>query len=412
MESVLDTSLIRPHMKILFLAPQPFFRERGTPIRARQFVTAMGKAGHEVDILCYPFGDDIKIPGVTIHRSPRVPFIRDVKVGPSLAKFPLDFFFCIKAFWMCLRHRYVVIDAVEESAFFAVWLKRIFKCSLVYHLDSLISHQLEYSGFLSRRSPLLRLVRWIETRTMVTATACITVCVPIEEQIQQRAPNTRSYVIEDAPLFDTVPEMGKKSSDIRKRCGIGDHYTALAVYTGNSADYQGVELMLEAMGVVHRQHPELRLAVVGPMGRKEEALKAMCSRLGIEDCTLFVGVRPMEEIPAWLEAGDMLLSPRIAGTNTPLKVYSYMQSHSPIVATDLPVNTNVLSASTAVLTPPDAEGFARGMIKLLLHPHIGKRCAHHATVLVQEKYSLARFRRQVEEVIAYVSESRKNQAAG
>ena len=62
--------------RILFISPQPFFVERGSPIRAMQCLRAMAGAGYEVDILCYPFGWAMDIPGVHVIRSLRVPGIR------------------------------------------------------------------------------------------------------------------------------------------------------------------------------------------------------------------------------------------------------------------------------------------------------------------------------------------------
>ena len=77
-------------MKVLLVSSQPFFRVRGTPINILNLVRALSGAGHEVDLLCCPFGEDIGVPGLRLLRSPRVPGLRDVKVGPSAAKFPLD----------------------------------------------------------------------------------------------------------------------------------------------------------------------------------------------------------------------------------------------------------------------------------------------------------------------------------
>ena len=47
---------------------------------------------------------------------------------------------------------------------------------------------------------------------------------------------------------------------------------------------------------------------------------------GIDDVTIFAGERPAAEIPAYLLAADVLVSPRSRGTNTPLKIYQYLRS--------------------------------------------------------------------------------------
>ena len=50
---------------------------------------------------------------------------------------------------------------------------------------------------------------------------------------------------------------------------------------------------------------------------------------GVEAVTLFAGERPASEIPAYLLAADVLVSPRSRGTNTPLKIYQYLRSGKP-----------------------------------------------------------------------------------
>ena len=71
--------------------------------------------------------------------------------------------------------------------------------------------------------------------------------------------------------------------------------------------------------------------------RNEQARAA-----GIADVTIFAGERPASEIPAYLLAADVLVSPRSRGTNTPLKIYQYLRSGKPIVATRLLTHTQVL----------------------------------------------------------------------
>ena len=64
----------------------------------------------------------------------------------------------------------------------------------------------------------------------------------------------------------------------------------------------------------------------------------------------------------------MLASPRIRGTNTPLKIYSYLRSGKPIVATNLITHTQVLTPDIALLVEPEAEAFAAGLARLIDDP--------------------------------------------
>ena len=80
-----------------------------------------------------------------------------------------------------------------------------------------------------------------------------------------------------------------------------------------------------------------------------------------------MSVRP-SEIPAYLLAADVLVSPRSRGTNTPLKIYQYLRSGKPIVATRLLTHTQVLDDDTAILTGVSAAEFADGILSALENP--------------------------------------------
>ena len=77
-------------MHILMIAPEPFFEPRGTPFSEFHRIKALIALGHTVDLVTYPFGRDVEMPGLTVIRCLRPPLVRHVRIGPSWAKVPLD----------------------------------------------------------------------------------------------------------------------------------------------------------------------------------------------------------------------------------------------------------------------------------------------------------------------------------
>ena len=73
-------------MKILLLAPHPFYQARGTPIAVNTVLEFLSSRGHEVDVLTYHEGADVNIPNCRIYRIPRVPGVRNIRPGFSLKK--------------------------------------------------------------------------------------------------------------------------------------------------------------------------------------------------------------------------------------------------------------------------------------------------------------------------------------
>ena len=102
--------------------------------------------------------------------------------------------------------------------------------------------------------------------------------------------------------------------------------------------------------------PAGRAAVLAGGKPDQVRRRAAGAGAGIDDGHVFAGERPAAEIPAYLLAADVLVSPRSRGTNTPLKIYQYLRSGKPIVATRLLTHTQVLSDETAILTGATPRG--------------------------------------------------------
>ena len=129
-------------MKVLFLAPQPFFQERGTPIAVNLLLKVLSERGEEIDLLTYHVGENVEYENVAIHRIINIPFIRTISPGFSFQKLICDFFFFWKAAALLSKYPYQMIHAVEESAFMAFVFKKIWSTEYIYDMDSLLSAQL------------------------------------------------------------------------------------------------------------------------------------------------------------------------------------------------------------------------------------------------------------------------------
>lgn len=378
-------------MRVLFISPQPFFRVRGTPINIRNVVTALAEAGYEIDLLCYPFGEDLPIQGVRVLRSPGVPGIRNVKVGPSAAKVPLDGLMALKSFWLLFRNRYDVVHAVEESAFFAGFFLRWFfrRPRFVVDMDSCISDQLAYSGKLTFK-PALRGVEWMEKRTLQRADFALTVCRSLSDVVRKLAPEAEIVQIEDAPLDEQFLPDEQGAAALRAEFGEGP----FMVYTGNFESYQGVELLVRAGALVTRPCTFL---LAGGNPDQIEAMRALASELGVVERFCFAGKRPLADMPAFYTVATLLASPRTLGGNTALKVYSYMQSGKAIIATDLDTHTQVLDERCAYLALPSPEAYAAAIDSALGSPEEARARGLEAARRVEDTYSLPIFKRRVVE---------------
>jgi hypothetical protein len=107
-------------MKVLLLAPQPFYMERGTPIAVDLILKVLSERGDQIDLVTYHIGEDVAYDHVNLRRIPRVPFLKSVPPGFSWRKVFCDVLLFFKALGLLLRNRYDYVHAVEESVFIAL----------------------------------------------------------------------------------------------------------------------------------------------------------------------------------------------------------------------------------------------------------------------------------------------------
>jgi glycosyltransferase involved in cell wall biosynthesis len=165
----------------------------------------------------------------------------------------------------------------------------------------------------------------------------------------------------------------------------------LALYVGSFAGYQGLDLLFEAMRRVFQARPEVRLVIIGGSEAEREARRAWLARHGVADRVTFLGFVAPDALPEYLRAADILLSPRISGNNSPLKLLDYLKSTRPIVATDLPANRELVDDSCALLVPPDAAAFAAGVERLASAPALRDSLGRAGRRRIDDTYNLDGF---------------------
>src|SRR5689334_2652759 len=157
-----------PIVRILMIAPEPFFEPRGTPFSEFHRIRALTSLGHTVDLVTYPFGEDVTMPGLRVFRAMRPPFVHRVKIGPSLAKLPLDAFLTLTACRRALSGRYDAIHSHEEGGLIGVILAAVLRVPHLYDMHSSLPQQLTnfaFSGSTAIRRVFLAIERLMIRRS-------------------------------------------------------------------------------------------------------------------------------------------------------------------------------------------------------------------------------------------------------
>jgi len=380
----------RRRLRILLLAPHPFFQQRGTPIAERALLEVLSAQGHSVDVLTFPEGEAVDIPGCTIYRTPLLPGVRNVRPGFSLKKLLYDALLFVRAAALARKGRYDVIHAVEESAFIGLVLGSLFRIPYVYDMDSSLPEQMiERYPMLGR---LRRALGAMEGLAVRRATAILTVCKSVEEIAWGHAPERLIVRVEDTSILG----MGGDEGVVERIADrIGSAGGPIAMYVGNLEKYQGIDLLLEAFQRVSAEEPAANLVIIGGDEARIRHYNGLARRLGVGARVHFLGPRPLSQLGAYLRQADVLVSPRITGNNTPMKIYSYLDSGRPLVATRLPTHTQVLDDEIACLVDPTPADLAAGMLRLFRDAELRTELARRAQERFQREFSPQVFRERI-----------------
>jgi len=380
------------------LAPQPFFEPRGTPFSEYHRIKTLGELGHYVDLVTYPIGHDVPLPNLTIFRSWRPPFVKAVRIGPSATKVFLDGLMLLTILRRAWTRQYDAIHSHEEMGLVGVWLAKWLRIPHLYDMHSSLPQQLANFKY-SRSSSLRHLFSWAEDRMVYGSQVVITICRELQDTVENMGAGDRALLIENVMGGDVEEPPSTNPDSIRARWQIAAQ-APLILYTGTFEAYQGVQMLIDAAAQLIRTHPSARILVVGGEPAQVEAARSAARDRGAGDTMFFTGQQPAREIPAFVEACDILVSPRIRGTNTPLKIYSYLRSGRPIVATNLLTHTQVLTPAVARLVEPNAAAFASAVGDLIDRPEERVRLSRAAAELAATRYSRAAYVQRTAEAYA------------
>jgi glycosyltransferase involved in cell wall biosynthesis len=252
-------------------------------------------------------------------------------------------------------------------------------------MHSSLPQQLTNFAF-SRSGILHRAFLGIEKLMIRRSRVVIVICPALEERVREVEPGARVVLIENAPGSAEPDATPQQAADVRGRYGLATD-TPMVVYTGTLEAYQGLDLLLAAMRRVIAKRADARLLVAGGKPEQVERVRSEARAAGVGEVTLLAGERPAREIPAYLAAASVLVSPRSRGTNTPLKIYQYLRSGRPIVATRLSTHTQVLDDDTSILTDTTPEAFAEGILEALENSVRAGTVGRRARELADTKYS-------------------------
>ncbi|HWM89220.1 MAG TPA: glycosyltransferase family 4 protein [Thermoanaerobaculia bacterium] len=388
--------------RVLVVAPEPFYEDRGTPIAVCQLLRALSQLSYEVDLLTYPVGRDVEIPRVRYLRTPNPLGLRQVPIGFSLRKVALDLLLLPELVKRLSTGQYACVHAVEEAAFLAVLLGRRFDVPVIYDMRSSLPEQL--AGHLAFRLPfvqaaLLECERWLLRHADSVVSSSL-----LAQTVRERAPKARLREWRHASALPTAAH--SEAAALRAELRIGP-LRPVVLYCGTFESAQGLPELLTAISHVLAELPEATFVLVGAMGSGGgTTIERGHADLVRKGSLRVVKRQTWERLPAYLAMADVVVSPRTYGDNLPLKVFDYLTAGKPIVATDIPAHRSVLNEDRALLTGVWSPELARGIVRLLRDRPLASCLAANARSYAQEHFGWFEFVRSVRDLYEEVDGAR------
>ncbi len=346
--------------RVLVVAPTPFFGDRGCHVRIYEEVRALEGLGVSAEIVTYPDGNDV--PGIAIRRSVAIPGLRPRALGPGYSRPILDVSLLATGINAARRFRPQVIHAhLHEGIALGTALRALVGVPLVADLQGSLRAEMIDHGFLADGSAgsaaIRRVERWLvrQPDALVTSSAA-----GVGFLIDEGADPTRVASLPDGvDLQHFRPEV--PDTGLRRRLGLNDG--PVVVFLGVLTRYQGVDALLDAVPQVVRAVPRAQFLIMGYPN--EDHYRARVRAMSLESHVTIPGRIPYDDAAKYLALGCLAVSAKQSLTEANGKLLNYMACALPVVATDTPVNREILGPSGVFAPVGDTDALAAAIVSLL-----------------------------------------------
>lgn len=176
-------------------------------------------------------------------------------------------------------------------------------------------------------------------------------------------------------------------TEARKKIGIPGQTAHVVCYTGSHLPGKGVEVLVESARYLPA---DTQVLLVGGSAESIEKYRRYCQQEGLKNVILH-GFVPPSQIRDYQWAADVLVLPNTdvaldSQFTSPLKLFNYMATRRPIVASNLPVFREILQDhnNALLVTMNNPQALAQGIMTVLKTPELAQKLAENAWHLARQ----------------------------
>lgn len=287
-------------------------------------------------------------------------------IGP-LANFVGSISFAI---FNIFRLRETDFDIIYSRDQFTLWLLSFSNHKFIYEMHKMPSHPDIYRRI------------WRKACKIITITAILKNAI-----VKEGVDASKILVAHDGVDFNAFKSVNKGVEELKAELDLPEGHF-LVGYVGKFktlGQEKGLETMIKALSLLDR---ETKMTFVGGDDAEVKEYKSLAQRLNVLPQCVFIGHQPYKKMIEYMKAMDAVVLPSpdkpLAHYSSPLKLFEYMASGRPIIASDLPAIREVLNDKNALFFKPEnSNDLARAVKMLKASPMLGYHLSQQALADIQ-----------------------------
>ena len=352
-------------MKILVIAPTPFFADRGTHIRILEEALALERRGYKITIATYHIGRDISAEvdtKIEIRRIRRLLFwYKKLEAGPDWQKIILDIMLIRKVFNLARTQRPDIIHAHLHEGVLIGWLvKKILfwrNIKLVADFHGSLTKEMVSHGYLGAGF-LKKIFTFVEKIVDNMGDSAVTSSWENTEEIRKLRKDKKVETILDGVNLGYYGKLPSKES-LRRELELPEDKLIIS-YTGALIMNKGIQNFLEAIPLVLKETEKVFFVIAGfPVG----GVMGFIKEHGLEKYVRVISPLNYFELPKILVASDVGVDPKDSSTRQASgKILQYMAAGIPVVCFDRENNRKYLDQGAVYASAEGADGIAQAIL--------------------------------------------------